>query len=189
VKPPVRRLFLAGLAVLAISCTPGASPVIVGSPEGSRTSQPIEAPRWGGTIVSRSSHRLYVGGTCTTDWRIELGFTVRTRSVHGTGTAGLTSTGRPCPFPTAQLQIHRYRLMVSGHVRNGALELRLSDAGHSPSVGGVDLGGFEQTVLSTELRVRVKGSVAHDRVSLQAPDHDRGEFDSTSVVRLRCKGC
>jgi len=110
-------------------------------------------------------------------------------TVRGRGLATLTSRTSPCPFPIGQLQIRRFRLKVIGELRAGELAIRLIDAGHVPAAGSDDLGGFRATTLSIVMHARVRHGAVEDRISLQAPDQDRGEFGSTNLVRLQCKDC
>jgi hypothetical protein len=152
--------------------------------------------RWTGSIVSSSYHRLYVGGTCTTDWRTSLAFeAAEDGAVTGTGTARLTSKGDPCPFPVAQLQIVVFRLGVAGTIRGGDVRLLLSEVSHRPASGATDLGGFQGTVLAggktSELLVPLdpKGSAASAKLTITVPGPDRDEYGSTSVVRVRCRSC
>jgi len=180
------------LAVLTVACDLGASPVVGTGPtagEPSISPRPATLPTWSGTIVTRSTHRLYVGGTCSTDWKTTLSFTVESKTAAGTGVALLTSKGSPCPFPVAQIQIRRFELAVTGDVRAGMLVLRMRDVRHTPSAGADDLGGFWSTTLSSPVRLKVKGDVLQDRLTLRASDKDRGGFTSVNVIDLRCKGC
>jgi hypothetical protein len=179
-------------AALTVACDPGANPVVAGGPSAPSvpTSTPPPAPpTWTGTIVTRSDHRLYVGGTCSTDWKTTLSFTLEGTSAAGTGVAVLTSKGSPCPFPVAQIQIRRFELAVSGELRAGVLELRISYVRHTPSAGADDLGGFGSTTLSRPLRLKVEGGSVRDRLILRATDHDRGGYTSVNVIDLRCKRC
>jgi hypothetical protein len=180
------------LSVMAAACMPGASPVVTSSstpPISSGSSGPSPPPRWAGTIVSRSTHRLYVGGTCSSDWRTRVRFLIRGTEVHGSALASLTSRGDPCPFPVAQLEIRRFTLAVSGTFENGRLRIRLREDDHVPSAGADDLGGFRMTTLGTDLHLRVRHRRVSTTFTLRAPDQDRGEFASTNVVRLRCVSC
>lgn len=180
------------LAALTAACDPGANPVVAGGPSGpsgSVSTPPAVVPTWTGTILTRSDHRLYVGGTCSTDWKTTLSFTLEGTAAAGTGVAVLTSKGSPCPFPVAQIQIRRFELAVSGELRAGVLELRIGDVRHTPSAGADDLGGFRSTTLSRSLQLKVDGSGVRDRLTLQATDHDRGVYTSVNVIELHCKGC
>src|SRR5581483_4731447 len=143
-----------------------------------------------GSLRSTSFHRLYVGGTCTTTWTTRIRFEVAPRgTVRGTGVARLTSQAPPCPFPTGQLQIRRFHLVVTGELRSRDLAIRLIDVGHVPAAGSDDLGGFRATTLSIVIRARVRHDAVRARVSLEAPDQDRGAFGSTNLLRLRCRDC
>jgi hypothetical protein len=179
------------LVVLTVACDPGASPVVE---TGSSTPRPSTSPRptpptWTGIILTQSTHRLYVGGTCSTDWKTTLSFTVESKRAAGTGVSLLTTKGSPCPFPVAQIQIRRFELAVIGEVRAGVLVLRMRDVRHTPSAGADDLGGFLSTTLSSPVRLKVKGDVLRDRLTFRVPDKDRGGFTSVNVIDLRCKGC
>lgn len=178
------------LAALTMGCHPGASPVVgTGSSEPPSPTGTAAPPTWTGTIVTRSEHRLYVGGTCSTDWETTLSFTVEGDAAAGTGVALLTSKGSPCPFPVAQIQIRRFELAVTGKLRAGVLELRIGEVRHTPSAGADDLGGFRSTTLSTPVRLKIDGDLVRERVTLRAPDQDRGGFTSVNVIDLRCTGC
>ena len=183
------------LAIIATGCDLGASPVVeTGSsaPTPPTSSGPVPTPAppiWTGTILTRSDHRLYVGGTCSSDWKTTLSFTIQGNAASGTGMALLTSRGSPCPFPVAQVQIRRFEFAVTGELRAGLLELHLRDVRHTPSAGADDLGGFRSTTLSRQVRVKLDGDAARARVTLRAPDGERGGFTSVNVIRMRCKGC
>ncbi len=165
------------------------SPSVAGPSTGPSPDLPA-ATTWVGTIRSTSFHRLYVGGTCTTAWATRVRFEVAPRgAVRGRGVAKLTSQGSPCPFPIGQRQIRRFRLGVTGELRAGELALRLIDLGHVPAAGSDDLGGFRATTLSIVMHARVRHDAVEARVSLQAPDQDRGAFGSTNMLRLRCRDC
>jgi hypothetical protein len=195
----VRRRLVAFLAIaVAIAgCTTGGSPVIERRSGGQPSTSSMTSPKperrsqhWLGTIASTSEHRLYVGGTCVSDWRTRLVFTVTpTGRVTGSGSATLASKGDPCPFPVATRQIRGFGLRVTGTMRGGRLQIRLTETGSTPSAGADDLGGFRWTTLSTVLTVRTRAASAAARIELHAPDQDRGDFGSVNVVRLRCRNC
>jgi hypothetical protein len=180
-------------ALIAVSCTVGGNPVVSG-PSGRTTgdspSPSSSAPStWDGRIVSHTSHRLYVGGTCTSDWTTEVRFVVDGDEIRGSGSATLASHGSPCPFATAQLQIRRFRLRITGTIDEGRLAMRLREATSEPSAGAEDLGGFRMTTLARVLHVRVRHRKVSGRLDLRAPDGDRGEYDSTNLLHLRCSNC
>ncbi|HEX9122096.1 MAG TPA: hypothetical protein VF984_01865 [Actinomycetota bacterium] len=191
------RRILFGLVLLIPACTTG--PRGPARPAGGSSTSPSSAPsasigaprpdRWAGTIVSRTSHDLYVGGRCESDWRTTLRFRVRNGNVSGSGDAIRTSTGNPCPFPVAQLQIRMFRLEVAGTLEGDRLNLRLRARSYAPAAGADDLGGFRVTTLGTVLHLRVRHDTVIQRVSLRAPDQDRGSFASANALRLRCRSC
>jgi hypothetical protein len=189
------------IALLLLALTPGCTggedhapattlvtpPVASASPE---VTPAEHAQGWRGTIVSRSEHRLYVGGTCGSDWRTSLVFSIAADgAVSGRAVARLTSHGDPCPFPTAQVQIREFDLEVEGRLRGRGLRIRLLEVDHSPTAGADDLGGLRVTTLGTSLHLAVKAGGVHDRIALQAPDQDRGTFSSTNIVDLSCRNC
>lgn len=191
-----RAILLALALAAAGACTAGGSPVAPTSASGASSASipPSPAPRperWSGTIRSSSEHRLYVGGTCSTDWATEIAFTVGPGGVaDGRGRADLTSHGDPCPFAVAQLEVRTFLVDVHGKLdAGGRLTLRLLEMGHRPSAGADDLGGFRSTTLETILHLHAKHDAVVDRFVLRAPDQDRGEFSSRNVVRLRCRTC
>lgn len=169
------------------SPSPSSSPAVSRSPH----AKPV---RWKGTMRSTTYHDLYVGGRCTSDWETTLSFEVRPDgTVTGSGRARLTSKGAPCPFPVASAQIGVFDLKVRGELAGGTLRLRLLDAGHRPSAGADDLGGFRETILSSGpravLSVPVSGSSAAGKITLKVAGTDRDTFLSTNQLRLRCKRC
>ncbi|HZD80821.1 MAG TPA: hypothetical protein VE646_12390 [Actinomycetota bacterium] len=191
-----RLLAITTLLVLA-ACTgrvphgpsrssPATSPAVSST---DATDEPLSPRRWTGTIVTRSWHDLYVGGRCSSDWRTAISVRERDGALTGSGTAVRTSTGPPCPFPVAQLQIHRFLLRVEGTVSGRQLTLRLHERSTVPSVGADDLGGFRTTTLGTVLHLQVRGGRVVQHLRLEAPDQDRGTFGSSNAVRLRCTGC
>jgi hypothetical protein len=160
------------------------------SPTPVETTTPPKTDQWVGTIRSASFHRLYVGGTCQTNWVATLSFSVLPDgTISGGGAARLTTKDTPCPFPVVQIQIRRFRLDLSGRLAAGKLEIRLRDAGHVPASGSDDLGGFQATTLSMDLRLAVRHAGARRRLVLQASDQDRGTFGSVNLIRLRCTTC
>jgi hypothetical protein len=188
----IRRVLVA-IALLAPACTAGAR--IDVSPSATPTILPsatVVRPgpdRWAGAIVSHTFHDLYVGGSCRSDWRAAVRFEIRVGKVSGRGVARRTSTGAPCAFPVAQVQIRSFRLDVAGSLRGRHLDLRLEEVSSTPSAGADDLGGFRTTTLVMVLRLTVRNDVATDTIRLQAPDGDRGRFGSTNLVRLSCRSC
>jgi hypothetical protein len=186
-------LILASVVLVAVAC--GGPPN--GTTRSTASSRPPELSpgsreeRWTGTIDSTSYHRLYVGGTCTTDWLTRFTFTVAPDgTVTGAGAARLTSEGEPCPFPVAERQVREFTVEVAGEVRGGNMHLRLAEVSHRPSAGAEDLGGFRATVLAdlkvSELLVHLDPNerAASAKVKITVAGPDRDEFASTNIVRL-----
>jgi hypothetical protein len=192
-------LLLAGSAGAGAFVAARSNPLVpqVGDDATAVASQPPKPDRWLGTIRSTSFHRLYVGGTCESDWTTTLRLAAsEDGTVSGTGKALLTSRGAPCPFAVAQLQIAEIRVRVTGSIRAGSARLRLTEVSHKPSSGAGDLGGFRNTVLAggkvSLLRVRLNGvggrsGFARVPISVQGPDRDT--YGSTNAIRLRCATC
>ncbi len=169
----------------------------VGNDTTPTVSRPPKPDRWLGTIRSTSFHRLYVGGTCESDWTTTLRLTVSEGgAVSGKGKALLSSKGDPCPFLVAQLQVRAFRVSVSGSVRGGEARLWLSELSHQPSAGAEDLGGFRETLFAggkvSLLLVHLKGvggtsGTATVSISVEGPDRDT--YGSTNVIDLQCTTC
>ncbi len=143
---------------------------------------------------SASYHQLYVGGRCTSNWVTTLSLVVQSDgTVSGSGRARLASKGAPCPFTVAQAQVGVFDLKVAGLLAQGVLSLRITDAGHTPSAGAEDLGGFRTTLLGSgersTLSVPVRGTSASKTITLSVNGSDRDTFVSTNQIVLRCKGC
>jgi hypothetical protein len=148
---------------------------------------------WKGTIESTTSHRLYVGGTCESDWRGTLLLTVHDdASVRGVGTVRRTGPLR-CDFSTDQAQVARFTLVVTGTARSRGFELHVTEAAMTPSSGADDYGGFLRTVLRpgarSVLMVPATGPLAASgTVPMHLVDADgRGTYVSRTRVRLGCQ--
>jgi hypothetical protein len=124
---------------------PGAVPSESPSPSGP------ELVRWQLTMSSRTTHTYRVGGSCTSDWRVQ-GQIRLTESgrVQGRAIARLRP-GAKCDFPSAQVQARRVVVRILGRRDAGELDLRFreEEGGRRP-VGSQDLGGF----LGTMARLR-----------------------------------
>ena len=79
--------------------------------------------------VSRTTHTYHVGGSCTSDWRLE-GEIELTGSgrVDGRGVARL-QPGARCDFPSAQVQARRVVVSIVGRRDGDELDLRFQEAG------------------------------------------------------------
>jgi hypothetical protein len=147
---------------------------------------------WSGTIESTTSHVLYVGGTCETDWRGTLLLTVHEdASVQGRGTVRRVGPLR-CDFPTSQAQIARFTLVVTGNATSKGFELHLAEATRTPSTGADDYGGFLRTVLRpgsrSTLSVPATGTLkASGSVAMHVVDAEgRGTYTSRTRARVAC---
>jgi hypothetical protein len=149
--------------------------------------------RWRGAIKSVTSHDLYVGGSCHTDWTTRIAFTVDAAgSVTGDGVASRVGD-LMCDFDNPQINTESYTVKVSGVYADGALTLRLTSTASSPT-GASDYGGFEQTLLAgprSTLTVQVGDAAAlKEKVPLSRVDAEaRGTYRSSNVITLVCKDC
>lgn len=171
----------------SVEATLPPSVALTGGPTPSSSSQV-----WRGTISSTTSHRLYVGGSCDTDWRGTLTLVVRDdASVRGVGTARRVGALQ-CDFPTAQAQVASFQLLVTGTATSRGLELHLAEAGRTPASGADDYGGFLRTVLAPGSRATFDlpatgGLDAAGTVSLHRVDAEaRGTYVSRSRIRVGC---
>lgn len=170
-------------------------PEVQGPPAGTTASPPGPTPlRWKGTISSVTSHQLYVGGSCRTDWTTAITFTVKADgTVSGQGRAHLKGKLR-CDFSTAQIDTDAFELRVSGTLAGAKASLRLTEVQRSPA-GTSDLGGFASTVLSgaraaLTVPLDATSTTARGTVDLHRVDQEgRGTFASANVVRLTCVTC
>ncbi len=146
--------------------------------------------RWRGVINSATSHDLYVGGSCTTDWKTTIRFTVDAGgSVKGDGTASREGD-LSCSFENPQINADTYAVKVTGSYADGALTLRLTATSSSPS-GTSDYGGFEHTLFAGARSVLTVDAFAlKSRIDLQLPDAEaRGTYLSSNVVKVSCLNC
>lgn len=135
---------------------------------------PSETPNvsWTGEARVRSSHRLFVGGSCHTDWRVRLSVQSADGALQGSGIAALRGEPR-CDFPTAQLQTRRLRFSVSGGDLGSSLRLRFSELSPRPA-GSIDLGGLAPLLPEIRLELGIEGEHAVASLERTEPDGDRG---------------
>ena len=160
---------------------PGALPS--GTPTASPTPTPPEVTRWTLTMTSRSTHTYRVGGSCTSDWRMERGRIRVTEDgqVRGGGTAGLLP-GASCDFPSAQVQARRVVIEILGRRDGNRLRIRFRTAEVLP-VGSQDLGAFVETLDRLRLTLRERPRErASERARIEQPDGD--VFASVSRFQL-----
>jgi hypothetical protein len=153
--------------------TPGASP-----------SLPVaEVTRWTLAMSSRSTHTYRVGGSCTSDWRMERGRIRVSGSgrVRGRGVSRLLP-GATCDFPSAQFQARRIQVEILGRRDGGRLRLRFRIEDVLPS-GSQDLGAFVETLEGLRLTIGERpGARERERARIERPDGD--VFASISRFRL-----
>jgi len=141
-------------------------------------STPLER-RWTGSEVVRTSHRLFVGGSCRTSWRLRVSVLEEGDRLTGRGSATLAGAAR-CDFPTVQTQTRHLLLQVEGRIRGSKLRLTFAERVREPA-GSMDLGGL--LPLLDRLRLRLEEfdpdlhpGVALGGFNLTVPDGDRGSF-------------
>jgi hypothetical protein len=158
---------------------PGARPQPARSPV-------VRKPDWLGGIDVRSTHRLHVGGECSSDWKGK--FKVRLGAdgaVEGTGTAGVIPGSAGCDFAQAQVQTQRVAFSVAGSwedAQRPVVHLRFSESTRSPE-GSTDLGGFLATLSS----IRPAVGAEPDRLHAQRSDGDQGTYVADYVVTGWCR--
>ena len=104
------------------------------------------------TGTARTSHDLFVGGSCETDWTIELRVGVDDAGrAQGTGAAHLEGDLR-CDFPTAQTQAEEVELEVGGHLRGARPRPQPGSPTSMLPDGSNDFGGLVPTLPSVPHR-------------------------------------
>jgi hypothetical protein len=147
------------------------------------TPEPPEITRWTLTMASRSTHTYRVGGSCTSDWRLERG-RIRVNengSVRGGGVARLLP-GATCDFPSAQVQARRVFIEILGRRDGNRLLLRFRTDEVLP-LGSQDLGAFVETLERVRVTLRERPRArASERARIERPDGDI--FASVSRFQL-----
>jgi hypothetical protein len=165
---------------------PGAHSV---TPSATTSPTPTVPPgvRWTGHMLADTSHHLFVGGTCSTAWRLELDFRVNAfGQVRGTGVARLQGHLR-CDFPTAQVQSRTLHLRVAGTHAHKQIALRFAVRGRVPE-GSDDYGGLIRT-LPAFPPLTVRSGRLSGPVHLDVPDGDQGSYVGDYQVALSCQDC
>jgi hypothetical protein len=153
----------------------------VAPPSESPSPSTVDLVRWSLTMSSRTTHTYHVGGSCTSDWRLEAEIELTgSGRVDGRGVARL-QPGAKCDFPSAQVQARRVVVAIVG-VRDGdELALRFQDAGRKPA-GSQDLGGFLKTLETLRFSIAERaGAEASKPKRIEDPE---GEVYA-SVTRIR----
>jgi hypothetical protein len=154
---------------------------------GARPTEPTEQPeppvvRWVGTSVVRTTHRLFVGGSCRTDWRVRVLVRQDGNRLEGRATARLVGRVR-CDFPTAQLQTRSLLLQAEGRIRGPAMRLTFAEEGRAPG-GSMDLGALLPLLDRIRADLDMVGDLATGKVDLAVPDGERGSYTVRGELRL-----
>jgi hypothetical protein len=154
----------------------------VAPPSESPSPSTADLVRWSLTMSSRTTHTYHVGGSCTSDWRLE-GEIELTESGHvdGRGVAQL-QPGAKCDFPSAQVQARRVVVAIVG-IRDGdELGLWFQDAGRKP-VGSQDLGGFLKTLTTLRFSIPERAGAAASKPK-RIKDPEGEVYASVTTIRL-----
>jgi hypothetical protein len=142
---------------------------------------------WTGHMSADTSHHLFVGGTCSTAWGLQLDFHVNyLGQVRGTGVARLRGHLR-CDFPTAQVQARVLHLRVTGTHAHKQIALRFAVRGRVP-VGSDDYGGLIRT-LPAFPPLTVRAGTLSGPVHVEVPDGDQGSYVGDYRSALSCQDC
>lgn len=155
---------------------PGAQPSVSPSPS-------TELADWSITLVSRTTHTFRVGGSCTSDWRLQGRLRVTpTGRIRGRGVAHL-QPGAACDFPSAQVQARRVTIRFLGRRDGGDLDLRFREEGRMP-IGSQDLGGFLKTLETLRFAIPERaGSESSKPKRIEDPEDEI--YVSVTTIRLR----
>lgn len=146
---------------------------------------------WKGTITSATFHQLHVGGRCSTSWSGSMILAIDDAGVVQ-GRATVRRVGRlRCDFPTAQAQIARLEVGVTGQVAANSLALHFLEVSSVPAAGAADYGGFVNTLLQPDARpflvIKDDAGDAQGVLVIRRPDKEElGTFVSRTRVRLGC---
>jgi hypothetical protein len=152
-----------------------------GAPSESLSPPEPEVVRWRLTMASRTKHTYRVGGSCTSDWRLQGRIQLMDSGrVRGRGIARL-QPGARCDFPSAQVQSRRVVVLIVGRADADELDLRFREGDREP-VGSQDLGGFLKTLTTLRLSILERaGAETTERKRIEEPDDEI----YASVTRLR----
>jgi hypothetical protein len=155
---------------------PGARPL----PSVTQTPSPAAGLGYVVRGTARTHHELHVGGSCATDWTLDIRLEVDPSGrIDGTGKAQLQGKLR-CDFPTAQAQSTVVVLSARGRLRGGVLDVGLTAEASVPG-GSSDFGGLVNT-LELFPSIRVIGDAGRGRNTGRIDDGDLGAYVATYVV-------
>ena len=134
-------------------------------------------------MMSGTTHRLHVGGTCRSNWGITGTITIQPSGRAAGDASAVLREPATCDFPQSQVQTKKIRLVVTGRLAEGSLRLSFSEAGRTP-VGSQDLGGFTNTLSLIRPVIRLPAGARHGRATVRAsrPDGDLGTYASDNAV-------
>jgi hypothetical protein len=133
-----------------------------------------------GAAVVRTEHRLYVGGSCSSDWIVRFELTGVARRVEGDAVARLRGRER-CDFRSAQLQARRLRLDAVGRVRSEEILIDLSERSRSPA-SSTDVGAFLAAL--DRLTLRIGFDTGNGPIDLELSDGARGSYRLEGMAHL-----
>jgi hypothetical protein len=125
-----------------------------------------------GAVVVRTQHRLFVGGSCSTDWTIRFELVGTGRRVAGDAVARLRERER-CDFSSAQLQAKRVDLAATGRVRSDQILISFEEVERSPT-GSTDVGALLPTL--DRLVLRIGFDDGNGPIDLEISDGARGAY-------------
>ena len=158
---------------------PGAVPSE--SPSASPT--PVEVEVRSLRLVSRTNHTYHVGGSCTSDWRMDTAVRISAAGrVRGRGVARLLP-GAACDFPTAQVQARRIALRVVGRTNGVTVVVRFRTGDVVP-FAAQDLGAFLDTIETVRFSLPDR-SPSRQAKSKEIVTPNGDVFASHTTVRLR----
>jgi hypothetical protein len=167
---------------------PGARPTPVSTDV---TPTPEVLAVWSVSIEADTSHRLHVGGLCTSDWKGSVRLRARADgTLAGPGSLTLVPGSAGCDFSQAQIQTETLSVASRGTIEvDGSIRLRLREAGRDP-VGSQDLGGLTATVMRIRPVLTPGEAGLRGRVDTARSDGDLGTIAATYRLTATCRqGC
>jgi len=174
-------------ALIAYWFPPDPFPPGVRDPGATPTDSPSPSPPalvdWSVTMTSRTTHTYHVGGSCTSDWRLQGRLRISEDGrIRGRGVARLQA-GAHCDFPSAQVQARRVVILFRGRREGDALDLRFDEGSVLPA-GSQDLGAFLKTLGTLQVSIPERaGADVSERARVEEPEDEI--YASVTTVRLR----